>query len=423
MKPYSLNLIEDKHSSYLAIDSSDKKEYIYKKKTGMLKKEYQQGKWVCQSTELKSVRDSGLVKSKEEKQSTSKKKKEDSQEFNLGKIIRKNGHILKFLEKLKVEEWKAIFRVNQDSRYIIRNGQDLQRFQFNYSSILVKIKVKQQRGYLEVGEGSVKGPYFNQSGLCTRITEIIGNHEESKNKSFSKEVPVILNSGDGAILFHEILGHSLEADYIYQGLSPFSVEDIGKNLISSNVNLVTHDPKDPFFRKVICDDEGEVPKSCVLIKNGKVKNFISDCFYKNLLNIKNCGNSRMEDFTKKPIPRMYALYLKPGKYHPEELISSTKYGIYAKEFGEGNVYFNRNAFVFNIKEAFLIENGKRTAPLGSVLVRGDIIDTLNSIEMVANDFRYDKGNSYCHKDGQTVNVRVGQPTVKIKKLWVTKGDK
>jgi len=117
---------------------------------------------------------------------------------------------------------------------------------------------------------------------------------------------------------------------------------------------------------------------------------------------------------------MYALYLKPGNFHPDELIASTKYGVYAKEFGDGRIYFNKNLFYFNIKEAFLIENGSLSYPLGNVVVRGNIIEALNSVEMVADDFRYDKGISYCFKNGQTINVRVGQPTIKIKNLYVTR---
>ncbi len=137
------------------------------------------------------------------------------------------------------------------------------------------------------------------------------------------------------------------------------------------------------------------------------------------MDLKNCGHSRVEDFTYLPMPRMYALYLKPGNYDPEELVTSTSSGVYAREFGEGKIYFDKNVFYFNIHDARLIEKGKRTIPLGSIMVKGDISEVLESVEMVANDFRFDKGISYCFKNGQTLNVRVGQPTVKINNLWVT----
>ena len=121
------------------------------------------------------------------------------------------------------------------------------------------------------------------------------------------------------------------------------------------------------------------------------------------------------------MPRMYALYLQPGKYNTEDLVESTRFGIFAKEFGEGKVFFNKNMFYFNIKSAYLIEKGKMSQPLGSIIMSGNITDILNSVDMIANNFRYDKGISYCIKNGQTVNVRVGQPTVKINNLYVSKG--
>ncbi|MCP5105708.1 MAG: metalloprotease TldD, partial [bacterium] len=102
------------------------------------------------------------------------------------------------------------------------------------------------------------------------------------------------------------------------------------------------------------------------------------------------------------------------------LIASTPLGLYAGEFGEGKIYFDKNIFYFNIRDARLIENGKRSVPLGNIMVKGDIGEVLSSVDMIADDFRFDKGNSYCFKNGQTLNVRVGQPTVKINNLYVTK---
>ncbi len=196
---------------------------------------------------------------------------------------------------------------------------------------------------------------------------------------------------------------------------------MGHQIISKNVNLVAEYEGGMFFSNRKCDDEGVSSKPSILVENGILRNFISDIYYKNLLNIKTSGYSRVEDFSKVPMPRMFAIYLKPGPYNAQELIESTKHGIYAKEFGEGKTYFNKNSFFFNIKEAYLIENGKLTSPLGDIIVKGNIMETLNSVDMIANDFRYDKGISYCFKNGQTLNVRVGQPTVKINNLFVKSG--
>jgi TldD protein len=233
-------------------------------------------------------------------------------------------------------------------------------------------------------------------------------------------MPVVLNSGDGGILFHEILGHSLEADHVYQKLSSIDPKDIGKRIVSKNVTLHTHDPGDPFFRGRSCDDEGESISDAPLVENGILRNFISDFFYQRLLGAGTGGHCRIQDFRRIPMPRMYALYLRPGPYHADELIESVDYGIFAKEPGKGKVFFNKNLFHFDIKAAYLIEAGKITEPLGSLVIRGNIGDALNSVDMIANDFSYDKGISYCHKNGQTVNVRVGQPTVRINNLYVTR---
>jgi TldD protein len=314
----------------------------------------------------------------------------------------------------------VIFRANRTRRIIAGKENKKKESDFIYFSILIKLRLNGQREVIEVGEGSVREAKFNQSGLAARVKEIVDNHQHSQNIVFSDKIPVILSPGDGAVFFHEILGHSLEADYLCRGISPISLQDMGKPVISKNVTLVTGDKTDDFFKNIACDDEGEPLKPVVLVKNGVLKNVIADSFYKELLNLKTGGHSRVKDFTGNPMPRMYALYIKPGNYHPDELLESTKYGVYAKEFGDGRVYFEKNLFYFNIKEAFLVENGRLSVPLGNVVVRGNILEALNSVEMVGDDFRCDKGISYCYKNGQAINVRVGQPTVKIKNLFVSK---
>lgn len=418
MKKFSVNLIDDNYSCYFSIDYLDKKEYIIKKRTGILNRGYND-EWVSSAHELNSVSEADRYL---EKKINLKGYKTPGIDFTFlpGKIVKENQYILNFLQDLEVMEWKAIFRANSIRRIIIKKGGKEKRTNFDHFSVLIKVRLKDYRNFIEVGEGSVSSSKFNQDGLISRTKEIIDNYKEKQVVEFKQKIPVILSAGDGGILFHEILGHALEADYIYLRRSPISIKDIGQRIMPKSANLVTADKNDTFFKGITCDDEGEICKSAILIEKGVLKNIISDSFYKNLLRVKNSGFSRMEDFTRLPMPRMYALYLKPGDYHPEELIASTRYGIYADEFGEGKVNFDKNLFYFNIRDAHLIENGKCTAPLGNIVVRGDIIEVLNSVDMVANNFRYDKGISYCFKKGQTLNVRVGQPSVKICNLYVTK---
>lgn len=340
---------------------------------------------------------------------------------NPNHILRQHRCLFDFLAKSAVPEWKVIFRVQQIDRFITRGGGRNFHTCFHHWSILIKFKPGTSPYFIDIGEGGEKGAKFNQAGLILRLEEILENFRQQRDITFSGPVPVILNAGDGAILFHEIMGHSLEADYLYQGISPFTVSDLGRQVISKTVTLTAEEAGDDFFKGVACDDEGEPRKPRVLVKNGVLKNFIADSFYGHLLNLKSCGYCRLENFTQQPMPRMFTLYLKPGTYHPEELIASTPLGVYAREFGQGRVFFHRNHFLFYIKDAVLIEKGRLTAPLGPIQVRGEIIATLKGVDMVADDFRFDKGISYCFKNGQTVNVRVGQPTVKIKNLAISKG--
>jgi len=419
MRNFSVNLIEQNTFHFFSVNSANKTEYIFRDQKGILRRKYN-GEWNSSAVELSSLNDAKKFLTKDVKLSLGLKPFPDIQ-FDPGMVLRENNFLLNSLGSLRGVEWLAVFRARLINRIIISNKNIQYKNHFNHFSVLVRLKLGNSRKYLEVGEGNTEGFRFNQNGLGLRIKKIIANHQNRRDFNFSGTVPIVLNSGDGGILFHEILGHSLEADYIYQNLSSISLGDINKKIVSKNVEVTVYDKNDPFFAQHECDDEGEISGSAVLIKKGILRNIISDFFYRELLKIPSGGHSRLEDFSKIPMPRMYALYLRPGDYQPEELIESTKYGIYASEFGDGKILFNKNRFFFNIKEAYLIENGKVTYPLGDIIVSGNITEVLNSVAMIGNDFRYDKGISYCIKNGQTLNVRVGQPTIKINNLQVSKG--
>jgi predicted Zn-dependent protease len=340
--------------------------------------------------------------------------------FDPGHVIDGNRYLLDFLDSGLSTRWQVDFRFHRIDRIIVNSKNRVLNTSFSHYSILVKIWMEKPGRWIEVGEGNPADMKFNLNGLSSRIGEIFRNHKKSKKWIPEKKVPVVLNAGDGGILFHEILGHSLEADHICRKMSSVTPGDLGRRILSKNVTLHTRDLSDPFFRDRVCDDEGETSDASVLVEKGILRDFISDFFYQKLLGKGSRGHCRIQDFRQIPMPRMYALYLQPGPYHADELIRSVKYGILAKEPGSGKVFFNKNLFHFDIKAAYLIEEGRVTAPLGSVVVRGNITDALNSVAMIADDFSYDKGISYCHKNGQTVNVRVGQPSVKIDNLYVTR---
>ena len=418
MKRFSVSLIEDNRINLFSLDSENRTENTVIKKCGLLNRRYD-GSWSSRAVDLNVISEAKNPVARI-KIPQSWGKQSEAVAFDSGNLVRSHHYLIDFLASEKGIEWKIIFRKHSLERLIITDPGKQSRSEFHHYSVLIKLKFPGLRNFIEVGEGNTENLKFNQNGLALRIRSILANHRESKRTAINRKIPVVLSSGDGGILFHEILGHSLEADYIYQNMSSFKRDDIGKKIVSENVTLDIKDSHDPFFKGLKQDDEGESPGFTRIVDRGVLCHLISDFFYRELLEIAHGGHCRVEDYTRIPMPRMYALYLKAGPYDAQELIESTSFGVYAKEFGDGKIFFNKNLFYFNIREAYLIESGRVTAPLGNILVRGKISEILNSVEMIANDFRYDKGNSYCHKNGQTLNVRVGQPSVKINNLIVSR---
>lgn len=417
MKKFSVKLIEENLAHYFTIDSAGKREFIFKNRIGALQRHYNGG-WRSSSREFGSINEARKWLGRDSRRKKGSSKRPEIS-FNPGKMVRDHQPVIDCLEQLSLADWKIIFTLQENNRNVFEGDGEEKVNHFSHCSILLKLKLEGREDYIEVGEGRTDGCKFNRDALCVRAKSIVFNQRDSRYISFAEKVPVILSSGVGGILIHEILGHSLEADYIFQKLSPISLSDVGRKIVSSGINLLIHDKKDTFFKGIKCDDEGKVPPDIYLIRRGVLRYLISDCFYQRLLETDQSGHARTMDFNHIPIPRMYALYLAAGDYHPDECIESTRFGIYAKEFGEGKVLFHKNTFFFNIEEAYLIERGRLSAPLGNIIVQGNIVEVLNSIEMVANDFRYDTGNSYCFKNGQVLNVRVGQPTIKMNNLMVS----
>lgn len=418
MRVDTTELIEKSSIHKFVINSGDDYKYSINGRSGIFKKSL--GKTVkMQSDEVGDTNeiDRYLLKNGVKKRELIEVREK---EFNPSYELKKSESLIKFLKHKNVSEWEIVIKEYKNLRYILRNRNRVKRF-FSHDSILLRIKDNNFDGFIEVGEGNTKGERFNIAGLKTRLNEILMCNRNAKTEEFQSEVPVILGPGDGGIIFHEILGHSLEADYIFNGSSPFSAEDIGRKIASENLTLTTFNNRDDFFKDSPYDDEAEKPTSKYLVKKGVIKSIISDSYYGSLLGLKCRGFSRQEDFSSVPLPRMFSIYVSPGKFSPEDLISSVKFGVYAKEFGEGKVLFNQNIFYFNINSAYTIRDGKITEPLGRVIVKGDIDRTLNSVEMIASDFQFDRGISYCLKNGQFLNVRIGQPTVKIGSLMITRG--
>ena len=401
-----------------SLDHKDNREYSLKRRGGVLTRSFD-GSW--HSRAFETIAQDEVSKHMSWKPAGRSRSLPLQQADAAGKILAEHRLLIDFLNRLGLQEWQLLFRSRQCLRTIQNTRRQELRAAYNHHSISVRLKIKNQAQAAEIGEGSNEALKFNLDGLKQRISEAVENGKNCRRVAFNSQVPVVLQAGEGAILFHEILGHSLEADYVYHGFSPFSLRDLGKTVSPAALTVLCQDSRDPFFKDSPVDDEGETCPSPLLVENGVLRRFIADYHYQKMLRLPDRGHARLEDFSRIPLPRMFAIYVQPGMYPAEEILASTPYGIYAREFGDGGLDFGAGRFFFNIRQSYLIEKGRLTAPLGNLTVSGQIREILNDIGMVGDDFKYDRGISYCQKSGQIVPVRVGQPTIKINKLFVNGG--
>ena len=228
---------------------------------------------------------------------------------------------------------------------------------------------------------------------------------------------VVLGSGWPGILLHEAIGHGLEGDFNRKGTSAFSGR-VGEK-VASDLCTVVDDGTLPGRRgSLTIDDEG-TPTACTpLIENGILRGYMQDRLNARLMGVPTTGNGRRESYQHLPLPRMTNTYMKAGPHDPEEIIRSVSKGLYARNFGGGQVDITSGKFVFSASEAYLIENGQLTRPIKGATLIGNGPDVLTRVSMVGNDLELDTGVGTCGKDGQSVPVGVGQPTLRIDGLTV-----
>jgi TldD protein len=230
-------------------------------------------------------------------------------------------------------------------------------------------------------------------------------------------MPVVLGPGWPGILLHEAIGHGLEGDFNRKGTSAFSSR-IGQQ-VASPLCTVVDDGTLPGRRGSLAIDDEGTPASCtVLIENGILKGYMQDKLNAGLMGVATTGNGRRESYAHLPMPRMTNTYMRAGHHDPQEIIQSVEKGLYAVSFGGGQVDITSGKFVFSTSEAYLIENGKVTRPVKGATLIGNGPDVLTRVSMVGNDLQLDSGVGVCGKDGQSVPVGVGQPTLKIDELTV-----
>lgn len=230
-------------------------------------------------------------------------------------------------------------------------------------------------------------------------------------------MPVVLGPGWPGVLLHEAVGHGLEGDFNRKGSSTFA-NRVGEQVASSLCTVVDDGTLEGRRGSLNVDDEGTPTQHTVLIENGVLVGYMQDKLNARLMNVASTGNGRRQSYAHMPLPRMTNTFMQPGEHDPQEIIQSVDKGVYAVNFGGGSVDITSGRFVFSATEAYLIENGRITAPIRGATLIGNGPDVMNKVSMVGNDLTLDGGVGVCGKDGQGVPVGVGQPTLKVDEIVV-----
>ena len=270
------------------------------------------------------------------------------------------------------------------------------------------------------GGGRYDYSYFEKNSLAETYTKEairLALVALDSNDAPAGKMPVILGSGWPGVLLHEAIGHGLEGDFNRKGSSVFSGR-IGEKVASEKCTIVDNGTIENRRGSLTIDDEGTPTQETTLIENGLLKGYMMDKMNGRLMNQPSTGNGRRESYAHIPMPRMTNTYMLNGEDKFEDMISSVDDGIYAKNFDGGQVDITSGKFVFSANEAYLIKNGKITTPIKGATLIGSGDEVLHQISMVGDDLKLDPGIGVCGKDGQSVPVGVGQPSLKVDTLTV-----
>jgi TldD protein len=286
-------------------------------------------------------------------------------------------------------------------------------------SVIVEQNGRREQGYAGAGGRHALGEFIAQRRPLSLAREAVRQATVNLESvpAPAGTMTVVLGPGWPGVLLHEAVGHGLEGDFNRRGTSAFSGR-IGERVASPLCTVVDDGTLSSRRGSLNVDDEG-TPTSCTtLIENGVLKGYLQDKLNARLMGMAPTGNGRRESFAHTTLPRMTNTYMLPGPHDPGEIIRSVKKGLYAVNFGGGQVDITSGKFVFSASEAYLIEDGRVTAPVKGATLVGNGPDVLTRVSMVGNDLSLDDGIGSCGKDGQTVPVGVGQPTLRVDALTV-----
>ena len=231
------------------------------------------------------------------------------------------------------------------------------------------------------------------------------------------EMPIVMAAGSSGILLHEAIGHGMEADFNRKNTSIYS-DKIGKPIAKPFVNIVDDGSLDNARGAINVDDEGNVAGNTHLVEGGVLATYLHDSISAKFYKVKPTGNGRRESYKYPPMPRMRATYMLPGPHKHDEIIASVKKGIYCTNFTNGQVKIGAGDFTFYVKNGYMIEDGKLTRPIKDVNIIGNGPKVLEDTDMVADDMKIDEGGWMCGKNGQSVPVSQGIPTVRVSSITV-----
>jgi TldD protein len=283
--------------------------------------------------------------------------------------------------------------------------------------------IAEQKGRREVGSAGGGGrfglAYFDDAQIEKYVDEAV--HAALTNLEArpapAGEMTVVLGPGWPGILLHEAIGHGLEGDFNRKGSSAFSGR-VGQRVAAKGVTVLDDGTIADRRGSLNVDDEGNTSQRTVLIEDGILKGYIQDAMNARLMGVAPTGNGRRESYAHIPMPRMTNTYMPGGDKDPQEIVASIKKGLYATNFGGGQVDITSGKFVFSASEAYWVENGKILYPVKGATIVGSGPECLKRVSMVGNDMKLDSGVGTCGKEGQSVPVGVGQPTLRIDGLTV-----
>jgi TldD protein len=315
------------------------------------------------------------------------------------------------------------YLIDSTSYVLFFNSEGRLTWDYRPLGTLVGVCVMEDKGRIEnsnVSRSFRKGFEFITDDLVDQLSEeVVGRTAKlfEATKPKAGEMEVILAAGESGILLHEAMGHAFEADFNRKNTSIFS-DKMGKKVAEDFITIID-DGTIPGNRGALgVDDEGNLTEKTVLVGDGVLSSYLHDRISADYYKVKPTGNGRRQDFRNIPLPRMRSTYMESGPHKKEEIIASTRNGIYVDNFSNGQVNIGPGDFTFFVKFGYLVENGKLTRPIKDVNIIGNGPQALADIVMVADDKKMSDGSWTCGKNGQRVPVTMGIPTVKVRKLTV-----